>query len=57
MENIKTKEHDKARYRRKSKTKTVEENNGKPTLSDIERMARESGMTYGKFCAKNEDIN
>ena len=52
MESIKSEELDKSRYVRKSKTKTVEENNGKPTLSDIERMARESGMTYGKFCAK-----
>ena len=47
-----TKERDKARYERKKQSKTVKESNGKPTLSDIERMARESGMTYGKFCAK-----
>jgi hypothetical protein len=50
MENIETKERYKARYNKKKKTS--EENNGKPTLSDIERMARKSGMTYGKFCAK-----
>lgn len=41
----------KMRYKRNAQ-KNKKENNGKPTLSDIERMARESGMTYGKFCAK-----
>ena len=43
------KDREKMRYKRNAQKK---ENNGKPTLSDIERMARESGMTYGNFCAK-----
>lgn len=45
------KDREKMRYKRNAQKKK-KENNGKPTLSDIERMARESGMTYGKFCVK-----
>lgn len=46
------KERDKEKYERRKAKQNGKESNGKPTLSDIERMARESGMTYGKFCAK-----
>lgn len=38
--------------RRRKRKQMEKETISKPTLSDVERMARESGMTYGKFCAK-----